>query len=179
MAVTTIALTGTRRLGDQDITDRITRGARHRAGDLCGRCRSPNIPGCRRDDKRRAPTTRLDLATNTRNDYWKQWSIRDPLSGASAVPALNFAGWYDVLLKGGIENFTGMRARGGSEVARKNQKLMIAPSIHIPWTRKVGEIDFGPEADNQFDGVQLRWFDRWLKGVDNGIDPRAAGAGCS
>jgi putative CocE/NonD family hydrolase len=47
---------------------------------------------------------------------------------------------------------------------------MIAPYIHIPWTRKVGEIDFGPEADNKFDGIQLRWFDHWLKGMDNGID---------
>jgi hypothetical protein len=166
--LTTIALTGTRRLGDQEITDRIVKG-RDTAQATYTTLPLSKYSWLSPDDKRVAPYYLDWIRNETRNDYWKQWSIRDRYQDIG-VPALSIAGWYDVFLKGGIENFTGMRARGGSEVARKNQKLMIAPYIHIPWTRKVGELDFGPEADNQFDGIQLRWFDHWLKGMDNGID---------
>ena len=38
-------------------------------------------------------------------------------------------------------------------------------------TRRLGDHDFGPEAvaiDLQRD--YLRWLDRWLKGIDNGIE---------
>lgn len=166
--LTTIALTGTRRLGDQDVTDRIIKG-RDTAQQTYAALPLARYTWLSTDDKRVAPYYLDWLRNESRNDYWKQWSIRDRYQDIT-VPALSMAGWYDVFLKGGIENFTGMRARGGSEVARKGQKLIITPYVHIPWTRTVGEIDFGPEAENQHDSVQLRWFDHWLKGVDNGID---------
>jgi uncharacterized protein len=73
-------------------------------------------------------------------------------------------------MDGGVENFVGMRQKGGSEAARKGQRLVIGPWIHLPWERKVGEVDFGPEAANPIDQLQLRWFDHWLKGADNGVD---------
>ena len=50
------------------------------------------------------------------------------------------------------------------------QQLVIGPYMHIPWVRKTGEVDFGPEADNRADERQLRWFDRWLKGAPNGAE---------
>jgi len=61
------------------------------------------------------------------------------------------------------------------EAARAGQQLVIGPYIHIPWERKVGDMDFGPEADNRADERQLRWFDYWLKGAPrpswmNGVD---------
>jgi uncharacterized protein len=121
------------------------------------------------DDRRVAPYFYDWVAHDTRDDYWKQWSLR-PRYGDITVPALNVAGWYDVFLKGGIENFVGMCENGGSEAARNGQKLVIAPWIHLPWEQKVGELDFGPEAANKVDELQVRWFDHWLKGIDNGID---------
>src|SRR6266702_4513350 len=36
--------------------------------------------------------------------------------------------------------------------------------------QKVGQIDFGPQAANPVDQLQLRWFDFWLKGIPNGAD---------
>jgi putative CocE/NonD family hydrolase len=36
--------------------------------------------------------------------------------------------------------------------------------------RRWGPIDFGPDAIIDLDGIQRRWFDRWLKGTANGID---------
>ncbi|HEU4386086.1 MAG TPA: CocE/NonD family hydrolase [Anaeromyxobacteraceae bacterium] len=108
----------------------------------------------------------------TWDDYWRQWSIRLRWNQV-AVPALNFDGWYDVFNNGAINNFVGMRMFGGTETARRGQQLVIGPWIHLPWTRQVGELDFGPEADNPIEDLQLRWFDHWLKGADNGVDREA------
>jgi uncharacterized protein len=113
------------------------------------------------------------LAHDTWDDYWQQWSIRKRYERVQ-VPALNFAGWYDVFLNGSIENFVGMRKEGGSDVARSAPRLVIGPYIHFPWKAKVGDVDFGFEAINPIDGVQLAWLDRWLKGKDNGADREAA-----
>lgn len=33
----------------------------------------------------------------------------------------------------------------------------------MPWSRYVGELDFGPHAVNRVDELQLEWFARWLK----------------
>jgi len=44
-----------------------------------------------------------------------------------------------------------------------------------PWTHGMmdlnhsGDVDFGPGAGIDFDALQLRWFDHWLKGLDTGI----------
>lgn len=108
----------------------------------------------------------------TWDSYWKQWSPRLHY-GNVRVPAFNLDGWYDVFLNGAIENFVGMRKHGGSPAARAGQQLVVGPYIHIPWDRKVGELDFGPEAANRVDERQLRWFDYWLKGKQNGADTDA------
>jgi uncharacterized protein len=113
------------------------------------------------------------IAHNTWDGYWQQWSIRTRYSHVQ-VPALNYGGWYDVFMNGTIENFVGMRKQGGSEVARAGQKLVIGPYIHLPWQQKVGEMDFGPEAANPIESLQVPWFDHWLKDKDNGIDRQPA-----
>ena len=101
--------------------------------------------------------------------YWQQWSIRERWSSIN-VPALNFDGWYDIFLNGATENFAGMRKQGGSAVARDGQRLVIGPWVHISWQRRVGQIDFGPEAVNSMPALMLRWYDYWLKGIQNGVD---------
>ena len=35
---------------------------------------------------------------------------------------------------------------------------------------KFGDVDFGPTANRDFFDRQLRWYDHYLKGEDNGID---------
>ena len=63
-----------------------------------------------------------------------------------------------------------MRKQGGSAVARDGQRLVIGPWVHISWQRRVGQIDFGPEAVNPMPALMLRWYDYWLKGIQNGVD---------
>jgi putative CocE/NonD family hydrolase len=166
--LTSIALSATRRLGEQKIQDTILEG-QTKAQESYSFLPIKDYPWLMPDDRRVAPYFYDWVAHDTRDDYWKQWSIR-PRYGDITVPALNIAGWYDVFLKGGIENFVGMRENGGSDGARNGQKLVIAPWIHLPWEQKVGELDFGPEAANRVDDLQVRWFDHWLKGIDNGIN---------
>ena len=52
-----------------------------------------------------------------------------------------------------------------------HQKLVLGPWGHTPVAhRMVGDRDFGAEAIVDLPREYLRWFDHWLKGVDNGID---------
>ena len=51
---------------------------------------------------------------------------------------------------------------------------MIGPWGHGP-SQKIGALDFGPEANVDALAIQLRWYDYWLKGIDNGLFGRAAG----
>ncbi|HEV7934387.1 MAG TPA: CocE/NonD family hydrolase [Actinomadura sp.] len=128
-----------------------------------------NYPPLRPDDPRVAPYF-FDWLKHPDNDaYWQQWSIRRRY-GQVTVPTLNFDGWYDIFVNGALENFEGMRRQGGSQAGREGTKLVVGPWVHMPWSRKVGQIDFGPQAVNPIDALQLRWFDYWLKGVRNGID---------
>jgi putative CocE/NonD family hydrolase len=166
--LTTIALSAMRRSGDQSLLDQIS-GAASNLPELYRHLPFADYLGPSKAGAKIAPYY-IDWVTHdTWDDYWKQWSIRTRYRDVQ-VPALNFAGWYDVFLKGGIENFLGMRKMGDGEKARNGQRLLIGPWIHFPWTEKVGEIDFGPQARNPVDILQLRWFDYWLKGVANGVD---------
>jgi putative CocE/NonD family hydrolase len=86
------------------------------------------------------------------------------------VPTLNAGGWYDIFLQGTIDNFNAMRRRGIPT------KLLIGPWSHSGGTNPVGELNFGfgsqlvfIDLRMDFQGLQLRWFDHWLKGVDTGM----------
>ncbi|RMG49481.1 MAG: CocE/NonD family hydrolase [Acidobacteria bacterium] len=101
--------------------------------------------------------------------YWRRWSHRDHYHRID-VPVLHIGGWYDVFINGTLGNFIGMTTKGGSALARRSQKLVIGPWFHY-WgpMRRVGAVDFGEGAIIDLDRLMLRWFDFWLKGVDNGI----------
>ena len=91
------------------------------------------------------------------------------------VPALNFSSWYDSNYGplGAIANFNGMRESAATPEARRGQRLILGPWDHgdpsVSETR-VGELDFGPSSTLDYYGLILRWHDRWLKGIRNGID---------
>ncbi|MHA7964464.1 CocE/NonD family hydrolase [Paenibacillus sp. CAU 1782] len=97
-----------------------------------------------------------------RDEFWQSASLLHQHESIE-VPALHIGGWYDIFIDGTIENFQEVRARGANGLARDNQYLFIEPWFHMPWSRYVGELDFGPGAANGIDELQLAWFDRWLK----------------
>lgn len=108
-----------------------------------------------------------------RDNFWKQWSVRDRYP-AVKVPVLDFEGWYDAFLAGGTENFGGMVGRGGSADARANQRLVIGPWDHENWGGKGSTPapllkDVGPVGNSPVNHLMLAWFDHFLKGIDNGV----------
>jgi putative CocE/NonD family hydrolase len=112
------------------------------------------------------------LAHPTADDYWLPSS---PQAGYEqiSVPALNVSGWYDIFLWSTFQNYTGMRQRGGTEHARRNQRVIIDPWTHMNFSGSFPEREFGPSASSaalDLPGLHLRWFDRWLKDEDNGVD---------
>ena len=86
------------------------------------------------------------------------------------VPVLSMTGWYDQQI-GTIKHFTGMRANGRTGKARRNQRLTVGPWTHTleGLGRKVGDVDFGEEAEWDFFELADRWFSHWLKD-DQGAD---------
>lgn len=111
------------------------------------------------------------LHHSARDDYWMRWSL-EPRFGQIRVPALHIAGWYDIFLDGTIRNFLGIRQAGSPEVSAA-QRLVIGPWYHMFWARFVADADFGAEARNDVDAMQIRWFDHWLKGESNGVAEEA------
>ncbi|TIT05579.1 MAG: CocE/NonD family hydrolase, partial [Mesorhizobium sp.] len=106
------------------------------------------------------------------SDYWKPVDI-EAQHDQITVPALNITGWHDDYYgqPGAIRNFEGMRAGGGSDRARRGQRLIIGPWSHgdpsLTNTSALG-VDYGLNAGIDFIELQLRFFDYWLKGIDDG-----------
>ncbi len=101
------------------------------------------------------------------DDYWKRLTIEDRYSEIR-VPALHIAAWYDIFLGGSLRNYVGLKSRAAADEARNGQRLLVIVGGHAGGPRHVGEIDFGPEAD-QFDEGEttLSWYDFLFKGVQN------------
>ena len=88
------------------------------------------------------------------------------------TPALHLGGWFCVFLDNTIRAYQGIRTYGRTERCRASQRLLIGPWIHGPnqvGARKVGELDFGDEVVIDLNGIRIRWYDYWLKGIDNGV----------
>ncbi len=113
-------------------------------------------------------------------DAWTSSLLFSNRHAEVEVPSLSIAGWHDLLLAADLEHFTGMQTNGGSELARRHSRLIVGPWSHGMFQSVVGECDFGFRASGLFldlkedlTRLQLRWFDRWLKGQRNGVDDEA------
>ncbi len=95
--------------------------------------------------------------------YWEQLSPKSHLQAVD-LPMFHIGGWFDTYLRGTLHLYQDMAAR-----STKPQHLLVGPWAHLPWNRKVGDIDFGTKAASPVDRMQIRWFDQFLKGIDTGL----------
>jgi len=110
------------------------------------------------------------LAHPTYDDYWKRISIEEHSSEIN-VPVYSEAAWYDIFLGGSLQNYMGIKRRGASDTARRGQRLLVVIGGHAGGGRHIGEVDFGPAAEQvDQDAVMLRWYDAILKGENNGVE---------
>lgn len=101
----------------------------------------------------------------TDDAYWQALSINRRY-GRVEVPAYNVGGWYDIFLRGTLENFTRVRREGGSEAARSGARLMIGPWAHGSTYGSYPDHSFEifrPDDGVDLDELQLRYFDRHLR----------------
>jgi hypothetical protein len=101
--------------------------------------------------------------------YWASMgaSVVDHLKEYQDVPSYHVTGWYD---------------SWGSQVANMNyvelsktkkslQRLIVGPWTHggqgVSYS---GIAEFGASAAIDMNALRKRWFDRWLLGVDNGVE---------
>jgi putative CocE/NonD family hydrolase len=111
----------------------------------------------------------IDLQTHGDYDeYWQQrgYAIHDYYAEHADVPTVYFGAWYDSYARATAENFIAL-----TKLKKRPQKLLMGP-----WTHGVtmdqdfsGDVAFGPDAVDHYNGMRLRWFDYWLKGLDTGI----------
>ena len=106
------------------------------------------------------------------DDYWRSFPPVEEHYSEIAVPVYGMGGWYDVFLQGTLNNFMGVR-KHGREPGKSAQKVVIGPWVHNLGNSGVetttGDVDFGECVRLDLMNEHLRWFDYWLKGVDNGV----------
>jgi putative CocE/NonD family hydrolase len=100
----------------------------------------------------------------TDDDYWKRANFHYRLDKVN-IPVFHQSGWFDGDGIGSKLNYLKM-----AELGHSNQKLILGPWGHTDVaTRRHGSHDFGPQALRDLPRDYLRWFDFWLKGVENGV----------
>ena len=114
-------------------------------------------------------------------DPWWDWAeIRGKYDRVGAA-VLNLSGWHDEAYgpEGALTNFLGLvAARRGQPDART--KLVLGPWVHggpmdtAEAQARSGERAFGPAAAIDYDDTILRFMDRYVRGLDNGVDREPA-----
>ena len=114
----------------------------------------------------------------TFDSYWKQVGIyaEGAYDTYADVPMVHMSSWYDPYPRTATDNYLGLKHRKQGPV-----RLILGPWLHGDRSvTHAGDVDFGPEAtlDGQladdFFTLRRRWFDRWLCGIDNGVDAEPA-----
>ena len=107
-------------------------------------------------------------------DPWWDWcEIRNKYGRVQAA-VLNLSGWYDDAYgpEGAVTNFLGLAT------SRRDQPQLRARLVLGPWVHGVsataetasGDRRFGRAAAIDYDELILRWMDRHVRGLNNGID---------
>ncbi|HZC26821.1 MAG TPA: CocE/NonD family hydrolase, partial [Actinopolymorphaceae bacterium] len=119
----------------------------------------------------------LDIYTRGDHDtYWQQpgFDVMGHWDAHADVPLLLCGAWYDSYTRATIENYVGLSRRKTGPV-----HLVMGPWTHGSQSVDMtfaGDVEFGPQASvagnlaEDFRHLHLRWFDRWLKEIDNGVD---------
>jgi putative CocE/NonD family hydrolase len=109
-------------------------------------------------------------------DRWWEWAELAGKYARTGAAVLNLSGWHDEAYgpHGATTNFAGLVAAREGRADRA--ALIVGPWPHgLGGMRRdsVGERLVGAAARLDYDETVLRWMDRWVRGVDNGVD-RAA-----
>ncbi len=88
---------------------------------------------------------------NTWLDYQTLYPLLDRIN-RSGIPVYLINGWYDIYARDNFLIYNNLTVP---------KRLLVRPTDHAGIESPASDIDYGAEAH--------RWFDYWLKGIDNGI----------
>ena len=112
--------------------------------------------------------------------HWAWFEIRGKYERVKAA-VLNLSGWHDEAYgpEGAATNHLGLVAARPGQAPRS--QLVLGPWVHGSVTMndkaaqaRSGERTFGPAAALDYDGLILRFMDRHLRGLDNGVEREKA-----
>lgn len=94
-------------------------------------------------------------------------SVVDHVPEYKDIPVYHVTGWYD---SWGTQ-VANLNYPALSKAKKAPQRLIVGPWTHGGQGQSFSGIaEFGPEAAIDLNELRLRWYDRWLKGVENGVD---------
>jgi predicted acyl esterase len=109
------------------------------------------------------------------DNYWAQEDCTRHFDKMN-VPCFTLGSWFDFMSVGSIQSFIGRQHHGGAN-SRARQQLLIGPWLHggvSKATTKIGDLDFPENAKFDIETHMIRWFDHYLKGVENGVEREPA-----
>lgn len=111
------------------------------------------------------------LAHPKYDDYWAEEDCTRHFDRMN-VPCFTVGSWYDFMCTGSVRSFIGRQHHGGSN-SRGRQQLVVGPWPHGSGNKStltVGEMTYPANAAFDTDKHMVRWFDHFLKGIDNGVE---------
>jgi len=104
-------------------------------------------------------------------DPWWDWAELRNKYGRVHAAVLNLSGWYDEAYgpDGATTNFNGLLKDRGERDPRT--RTIIGPWTHGGQEKtRAGEREFGHSAAIDYDGLILRWMDRYVRDIQNGVE---------
>ena len=103
------------------------------------------------------------LTHATPSGYWRRLDMTDDITKLE-LPIQHIVGMYDFFSRESVNNFVLMQQHAKDPQTRRNQQLILGPWDHGTIGRaKVGEVDFGSNAELDAIGENLAWFNRFVK----------------
>jgi len=101
---------------------------------------------------------------NTNDAYWEKANFMEKLKTLD-IPVFLQSGWFDGDGIGTKLNYAALR-----QSRNKFIKLVLGPWGHTDTSSsQLGDFNFGKEAAPDLQTLYVRWFDYWLKGIDNKV----------
>jgi putative CocE/NonD family hydrolase len=102
------------------------------------------------------------------DDYWRAEDCTLYFEEMN-VPCFTIGSWYDFMVQGSVQSFIGRKKNAP-------QQLLLGPWLHGRLNKgsKVAEMQYPPNATWLEVEHMVRWFDHWLKGIDNGVEKEPA-----
>jgi uncharacterized protein len=106
------------------------------------------------------------------DSFWTDMgsSVVDHIAAYKDIPVYHVTGWYDSWGTQ-VANLNYVEL---AKAKKSSQRLIVGPWTHgAQGLSYSGIAEFGRDAVISLNDLRLRWYDRWLKGIDNGVGKEA------